>query len=86
MLQLDMKHGCLWEYQPCFFWPRQIEFTEEAKNLGKRLEASSVFAIPSIIFIGFWLLYCFLGKGDPLYFRHKPLPSFFGTIRSFTII
>ena len=40
------------------------------RNLKRNLVSCTIFALPSIAFISFWLAYNFLGKQDPLYFIH----------------
>jgi hypothetical protein len=47
-------------------------------GLKKKMVSCTVFAVPSAAFIGFWLLYCFVGTGDPLYFTHDPTKFLWG--------
>jgi hypothetical protein len=41
-------------------------------NLKRRLSNAALFLFPSSLFVCSWLLYCFIGKGDFLYFSHDP--------------
>ncbi len=50
---------------------RSNKIQEKTKTLRRNLRTAAAFAIPSLVFIGLWLLYCFMGNGDPLYFTHE---------------
>jgi hypothetical protein len=50
---------------------RSNKVQEKTQNVLRQLRASVVFAVPSLVFIGLWFLYCFLGNGDPLFFTHE---------------
>lgn len=41
-------------------------------RLKKNIVSCLFFAVPSMVFISFWFIYCYLGTGDPLYFTHDP--------------
>ena len=49
---------------------RSRRVLQTAKNFLCAIFPCAIFALPSLGFIGFWLFYQFLGKGDPLYFVH----------------
>lgn len=48
-------------------------------RIKKNIISCLIFSVPAVVFIGFWFLYCYLGKGDPLYFTHDPTKFLWGS-------
>ena len=65
-------------FSSIFLIIRSNRISEVIEKLKKNLIPFAVFVLPSIIFIGFWLTYEFLGKGDPRYTLAIFFPSTLG--------